>query len=157
MIPKYVIYVKGSTKEIYRIGIYQSVRPDEGVQPNGDIIVYWYEPIPNTEEFMETKYYSDTSVEKFLDRPVRPNPVAKWNGVGWEWSPDAFLRLIRAYRNKLLLETDWAVLADTPFTEEQLVEIKAYRQALRDFTVTEDPDTYISVEVAPWPTKPDFL
>lgn len=50
-------------------------------------------------------------------------------------------------RNQLLAETDKYLLSDFPITPENLIKIKEYRQALRDFT----QNNYIL------PDKPDFL
>jgi len=54
--------------------------------------------------------------------------------------------LCRAHRDRLLLETDWWVLTDSPTaTSEQL----AYRQALRDIPAQAGFPDSIS-----WPTRP---
>ena len=50
-------------------------------------------------------------------------------------------------RNLILNETDKYLIADFPITPEQLIIIKEYRQALRDFTKND----YIL------PDKPDFI
>jgi len=53
---------------------------------------------------------------------------------------------LRAERNRLLAETDWWDMSDTPtMTAAQTT----YRQALRDIT-----DTYQSLDTVVWPTKP---
>lgn len=57
-----------------------------------------------------------------------------------------------AKRDKLLSECDYYVLPDYPSTEEGLVVVKAYRQALRDVPQQEDFPTTIT-----WPTKPEVL
>lgn len=53
----------------------------------------------------------------------------------------------RKMRNDLLNETDKYLLTDFPITPENLIIIKEYRQALRDFTKND----YIL------PDKPDFI
>ena len=56
------------------------------------------------------------------------------------------LRQLRLERDRLLAETDWWVLNDTPIpTQPQL----NYRQALRDIT-----DTYSNLDDVVWPEKP---
>jgi len=55
---------------------------------------------------------------------------------------------VRANRNKLLSESDWTQIIDSPFTDEQKEEWKLYRQLLRDITLQSDPFN-IS-----WPVKP---
>ena len=58
----------------------------------------------------------------------------------------ADLESLRIERTRLLAETDWWDLSDTPdMTDEQ----KKYRQDLRDIT-----KTYSSIDDVKWPTKP---
>ena len=52
---------------------------------------------------------------------------------------------LRAERDRKLAETDWWAVADRTMTAEQT----AYRQALRDITVS-----YTSLDDVVWPTKP---
>lgn len=87
------------------------------------------------------------------------NAVAKdenGNTVAWDASAVATkqnelqaaedLRLLRLERDRLLVETDWWVLNDTPIpTQPQL----NYRQALRDITTN-----YSSLDDVIWPEKP---
>lgn len=42
--------------------------------------------------------------------------------------------LLKHQRNLILAETDKYLLPDFPITPEQLIIVKEYRQALRDFT-----------------------
>ena len=81
-----------------------------------------------------------------------------WDGTFWkigtapktppkEWEENEY----RAKRNKLLQESDVAVLADYPIDKEKLEQVKQYRQALRDITLqTGWPSNIV------WPEKPDF-
>ena len=57
------------------------------------------------------------------------------------------IKHLKKNRNELLQETDKYILADYPITPEQLEIVKAYRQALRDFTKND----YII------PDRPDFI
>jgi hypothetical protein len=53
---------------------------------------------------------------------------------------------LRIERNRLIAETDWWDMSDTPtMTEAQIT----YRQALRDIT-----DSYSSLDDVVWPEKP---
>ena len=81
---------------------------------------------------------------------------ADGNVVSWDASAVATkeAELIAAYkleelrteRNRLIAETDWWDMSDTPtMTDAQT----AYRQALRDIT-----DTYNSLDNVVWPEKP---
>ena len=55
------------------------------------------------------------------------------------------MKELRAERDRRLAETDWWAVADRTMTAEQA----AYRQALRDITVS-----YSSLDDVVWPTKP---
>ena len=55
------------------------------------------------------------------------------------------MKQLRAERDRRLAETDWWAVADRTMTAEQT----AYRQALRDITVS-----YSSLDDVVWPTKP---
>ena len=55
------------------------------------------------------------------------------------------MKQLRAERDRRLAETDWWAVADRTMTAEQT----AYRQALRDITVS-----YTSLDDVVWPTKP---
>lgn len=59
---------------------------------------------------------------------------------------------IRSQRDKLLEATDKYVLEDYPISAEHKLEVKAYRQALRDITnQAEFPDNVT------WPIRPEFI
>jgi hypothetical protein len=57
------------------------------------------------------------------------------------------IKHLKKMRNKILLETDKYLIPDYPITPENLIIVKEYRQALRDFTL----NNYIL------PDKPDFV
>ena len=59
---------------------------------------------------------------------------------------------LRLTRNKLLSDTDYTVLQDSTYTDEQVAEWFIYRQALRD--ITNNLTTVADVEAVTWPTKP---
>ena len=61
-------------------------------------------------------------------------------------------RQARFQRDYLLKACDYYVMPDYPSTEECLVEVKAYRQALRD--VTKQDGFPFDIE---WPVKPNVL
>lgn len=56
------------------------------------------------------------------------------------------LRDLRLERDKLIAETDWWTLSDTPAMTQAQTD---YRQALRDIT-----NTYSNLDDVVWPTKP---
>ena len=61
-------------------------------------------------------------------------------------APARALANIRAKRNQLLAETDWAAMPDSPAISDAMT---TYRTALRDY-----PATYTADNTAAWPTKP---
>lgn len=59
------------------------------------------------------------------------------------------LSFIRRKRDKLLAESDWTEMPNSPLSEDTKLAWAAYRQALRDM-----PETYqLGVELV-WPLKP---
>ena len=51
---------------------------------------------------------------------------------------------IREYRNKLLNDSDWALVSDTPLTESEVTDLKAWRTSLRDLPESqENPDDIV--------------
>lgn len=58
---------------------------------------------------------------------------------------------VRNERNNFLMECDFTVLPDSPFTAEERTSWQTYRQQLRDVTTQSDP-----FNIA-WPTKPSQL
>jgi hypothetical protein len=63
---------------------------------------------------------------------------------------DTALDNLRAKRNKLLIDSDYVVLADSPITDK--ANWINYRQALRD--ITNGLTTIEQVNNITWPTKP---
>ena len=90
----------------------------------------------------------------------RTGSIAAKEGGGWQWVYEIithdqdFLinRLIRHQRLFLLRDTDWAVLPDSPLSDDDKAEYTTYRQALRDMT-SNQPDVK-SAEDVTWPTPP---
>lgn len=114
-------------------------------------------------------YYSDYAVRQaifdkectaFGPAPTDMNAAVDfWSGLGVAFSQAEYVPSMDelksravAKRDKLLSECDYYVLPDYPSTEEGLVVVKAYRQALRDVPQQEDFPMAII-----WPTKPSVL
>ena len=54
-----------------------------------------------------------------------------------------FMTELRRQRNRLLQDTDWTQMPDSPLTDEDRQKWANYRQALRDFSLNvEDPKNY---------------
>lgn len=69
-----------------------------------------------------------------------------------EPTEEELARNVRGIRDVKLSETDYLVVPDYPISEENLTEVKAYRQALRDITEQVGfPKDVI------WPDVPKFL
>ena len=67
-----------------------------------------------------------------------------------------FLRRYRNIRNELLNQTDRYFLIDYPISTEHQLEIKEYRQTLRDF-ININKDTILSGQVVEYPMQPSFI
>lgn len=67
----------------------------------------------------------------------------------WKEQPETVKELLRPERGRLLAESDWTQLNDTPIPEDKLAAWAAYRQDLRD--LTDDIDENGEVE---FPVKP---
>tara|TARA_Y100001937_G_C6975984_1_gene265513 strand:+ start:339 stop:563 length:225 start_codon:yes stop_codon:yes gene_type:complete len=66
---------------------------------------------------------------------------------------------LREVRNRLLSESDWTVMPDSPLSDSKKTEWKTYRQALRDITKTANPkvsDEKLRLDPSSvtFPTKP---
>ena len=64
---------------------------------------------------------------------------------------------LRLVRNRLLSESDWTVMADSPLSESKKTEWKTYRQTLRDITKTAKPKISklrLDLESVTFPEKP---
>lgn len=61
-------------------------------------------------------------------------------------------KMVRIQRDGLIAETDYLVLPDYPLDEKKLVEVKIYRQALRDI-----PKQSGFPQTVEWPVKPEWL
>lgn len=72
-----------------------------------------------------------------------------------EWNAGAFDRAmadLRSKRNRLIADTDWTQLSDSPYTAEQKFAYADYRQQLRD--ITNGLTTVEQVQAVVFPTKP---
>lgn len=56
---------------------------------------------------------------------------------------------VRAKRDKMISDTDWTQMSDSPLSVDKIEEFKVYRQVLRDLPQsTDNPDEIV------WPVKP---
>jgi hypothetical protein len=117
-------------------------------------IISIVEDIPaNTLDEVYTSYRANTLL--YVDVTNHEPPVTPgWRYINSELLPpyvpttEDKLRAIRLTRNTLLANCDWTQLPDVTLTPEKVTEWRVYRQALRDFPSTCDPDNPI------WPVPP---
>jgi len=67
----------------------------------------------------------------------------------WAENPEAIKESLRPERNRLLAESDWTQLNDSPVAEDKLAAWAAYRQDLRDLTNDIDENGEVEFPVAP--------
>ncbi len=67
-----------------------------------------------------------------------------------------FSKRARNIRNELLNATDKYILSDYPITLDQQMQIKIYRQELREFT-NNNNDLILTGEKIEFPQQPDIL
>lgn len=114
-------------------------------------------PLWNTEtnEYMVSDLPDNVPEYPWIEVIERPNYFYVFDVDYDMWVFDRQLWLdgeIRPIRNDLLAETDFYLLVDRYelLTNQQQLDIKTYRQALRDFTVNVVLDNIV------WPTKPEW-
>lgn len=92
-------------------------------------------------EFSSQEQFSAAGIDvEFVEVPVPDVPDS------------ALADRARQKRDRLLSKTDFYIMPDYPITEEDLEEVKAYRQALRD--VPNQDGFPRNIE---WPVKPHVL
>ena len=83
-------------------------------------------------------------------KPSKPSEHHIFDYTIKQWidprTPETEWPLIRAKRDRLLLESDWTQLPDVPLATKELWA--EYRQQLRDVTLQQDPFNIV------WPTHP---
>lgn len=67
----------------------------------------------------------------------------------WVENPEAVKESLRPERNRLLAESDWTQLNDSPLTESKREKWATYRQDLRDLTNNIDENGEVEYPVAP--------
>jgi hypothetical protein len=67
-----------------------------------------------------------------------------------------FLKRARNIRNELLNRSDKYILSDYPITLTQQMQVKLYRQELRDF-INNNEIKILAGEKVDFPTQPDFI
>jgi len=131
--------------------------PEPGIQPDGNLVLYVNDLDGlSPHDYIQQRYWDGTSLQ------VRPPPPSKyyvWSGTSWQIASSAYLEDLRFERDRRLFGSDWTQLPDAPLTSEQIQQAADYRQELRDMTdpIVANPQAYVNIEDAPWPTPPSFL
>ncbi len=127
--------------------------------PDGKLIQVFIggEGAPSTGEFVVSddfvdlnKYYAYGG--ELVPMPPKPSEFHIFDYTTKQWidsrTPETEWPLVRAKRDRLLQQSDWAALPDVPLTTEKRAEWAVYRQALRDVTLQPDPFNIT------WPLQP---
>ena len=101
----------------------------------------------NVKEFRKTHYHSGA----WIERPAPPSSFYVWRNGAWALDQETLDKEIRAKRNRLLTNSDWTQVPDSPLSESSKQAWAAYRQSLRDFP---EVNTGIDWEDIVWPTQP---
>jgi hypothetical protein len=143
-----------SEGDIMMIKPAKGINPEDGsVDANGWTIRHYHYELPDPGGWKDTHWWNGST---WVSRDPRPNKCALWINAEWTWDSEAFLDLVRVERNRRLYLSDWAILPDSPLTEEEVQEVKFYRNHLRNFTATTMPGSG-RLEDLVWPIKPNFL
>ena len=115
-------------------------------------------------KYKDIEYKTESQLRKvvwYKERKALPkvSSVEEWAKYGVEIkevkrivAEEQKARNARSVRDRLLAACDYYVMPDYPSTEEGLIDVKAYRQALRDITKQEGFPSEII-----WPVNPKVL
>ena len=152
---KHIAFVRKDNGEITSLMFSKaSNNPPEGTDANDSNleVVYITDVIERGDVFIQSKYRDfDNSV--WLDRDSKPNSVSTWNGTAWTYTEEDVLELVRAERNRRLVQTDWTQFEDNGLSDSVKASWVTYRQELRDVTTQVDSDTVTIADIT-WPTSP---
>jgi len=143
-------YCAGSKK--YSTGDYEVIR---AVLPTENITLeqlqeQYTEVVAKDLDFFEGKIqepFGTPNALVILNGEVRPKNANEL----LEDKQETILSQVKLERNRLLADTDFTQLADTPITETSKEEFRIYRQSLRDITINLDYDNVI------YPTMPKYV
>ena len=102
--------------------------------------------------FLLVKQYSsiDYNTEQveysLVGNEIHANKVSKNNN-------EETLAILRGQRNKLLTQSDWTQIPDSPLSDSKKIEWATYRQALRDLPATYSSIT--NINQVTWPIPPE--
>ena len=121
---------------------------DLSIKLDNNIIINWQcsTQQPSTEQFQEISEAIEEYPEKAADIKYYYDLITSQFKI----RDDFLLANIRKQRNVLLTKSDWTTFTDSPLTSEKKHDWTTYRQALRDFPETCDPENPV------WPTAPEI-
>jgi len=125
---------------------------DESIANDDVAITVYGQKVPETHDFISLP-------EEFNDAPETASHARNDDGT-YTFTENAAAVACRARwllndaiseRTKMLTQTDWTQMPDSPLTEEKKAAWAVYRQALRDFpnTYTGDPENWRSAFPSP--------
>lgn len=91
--------------------------------------------VEETPQLIDGKYYQKWTMYDSSEEEINIRISFKWSEI-------------RELRNQLLTESDWVVLVDSPFTDNEMILWKIYRSELRNITNQPNPFNVI------WPNHP---
>jgi len=151
---KYVATIEKETGRILNVLFPNQSMPEEGVDADGNTILYINEDnMPTGFMLPQFRMMEWVCLEgEFINVGSAPNRHAIYNGSEWTWDAEAVMADIKGMRNFKIAATDWTQTPDAPLSDEKVSEYRLYRQALRDFPSTLDNPS--SLEDLDWPTAP---
>jgi hypothetical protein len=96
----------------------------------------------------DTHYWKDG----WFVKPTQPGDYYDWIEEAWALNSETLLDMIRLHRSAKLFASDWAVLPDSPLTDEKKAEWVTYRTALRDVPANNSDVTHL--DDVTWPGEP---
>ena len=134
--------------------------PPEGVIPNTSSLKELVHILD--EEKWDGKDASTILTEYFrkdgawVHRGPPPTKHYVWNPTSeeWEYNNATFLATLRRERNRRLTLCDWTQSPDSPLSQAEVANWKAYRESLRNLPSTIVTETQ-DLEAVSWPTPPD--
>lgn len=137
----FTIY-KINTGEIVQSGSCSDADYDLQYIPNGCAIIELQSDALN--QYIEN--------DQVFDKPLKPNDFSIFDYVSKQWVSDNTLACdeVKLNRNRLLYQSDWTQLPNSPLDTEKKQQWADYRQQLRDITTQSGyPFNVI------WPTQPE--
>lgn len=124
------------------------------INPKGRVVRTSDEEFKRIPEHLEVAELTDEQAEQFeaSDVPlflVEGNLLTFKAAKQWATNPEVIKDNIRYIRNRLLAESDWTQLNDSPLAEDKRAAWAAYRQNLRDLTDNIDENGEFEFPVAP--------